>query len=150
MSTTKIGPKHQVTIPKDVFEELHLDIGDILEAEVEGDKLVLVPKRLVGKAPAPKLTAQEQRSLARARKKVEAIRVDLCSARGLTTDEAAVAAKVGVIDPDQRWWWMEDWQKGEREAEQEIRTGKTSRPFSTADEFVEDLKRRVRSRNGRT
>lgn len=51
MSTTKIGPKHQITIPRDVFEELRLDVGDILEAEVESGKIVLAPKQLTEKAP---------------------------------------------------------------------------------------------------
>ena len=102
MSTTKIGPKHQVTIPKDVFDELSLDVGDILEAEVEGGKIVLVPKQLTAKAPVPKLTSNEQTTLARARVKVHKIQKHLESARGLTDAEADVAAKAGLIDRDQR------------------------------------------------
>ena len=31
MGLTKIGPKHQVTIPKTVFERLKLDVGDYLD-----------------------------------------------------------------------------------------------------------------------
>jgi AbrB family looped-hinge helix DNA binding protein len=50
VSTTRIGPKHQITIPKDVFDALHLDVGDILEAEVESGKSFWrqnnLPKRL--------------------------------------------------------------------------------------------------------
>lgn len=33
VATTKIGPKHQVTIPKSVFEALHLEVGDILDVQ---------------------------------------------------------------------------------------------------------------------
>jgi len=33
-------------------------------------------------------------------------------AKGLTRDEAAVAAKAGLIEPDQRYWRTEEWQKG--------------------------------------
>ena len=58
MSTTKIGFKHQVTIPIDAFERLHLEVGDVLEAEVQQGKLILVPKKLTEKAPIPKLTAR--------------------------------------------------------------------------------------------
>ena len=43
MAIIKIGPKHQVTIPKDAFQQLHLEAGDILEARVEGKKLLLIP-----------------------------------------------------------------------------------------------------------
>ncbi len=97
MSTTKIGPKHQVTIPKDVFEALHLEIGDILDAQSQAGRVVLMPKRLVEKAPGPDLTAKEQRVLARARRKIERIRKDLGAARGLTASEAALAARAGLI-----------------------------------------------------
>jgi bifunctional DNA-binding transcriptional regulator/antitoxin component of YhaV-PrlF toxin-antitoxin module len=30
MSITRIGPKHQITIPKDIFKELKLEVGDFL------------------------------------------------------------------------------------------------------------------------
>jgi AbrB family looped-hinge helix DNA binding protein len=144
VSTTKIGPKHQITIPKDVFEALRLDVGDILEAEVESGKIVLAPKQLTEKAPVPKLTPKEHKLLLRARQKIEKIRKDMPSSRGLTEEEADVAAKAGLIDPSQRWWWTEEWQKGEREAESEIRRGRTTGPFSTADELLAHLHQSAR------
>jgi AbrB family looped-hinge helix DNA binding protein len=139
VSITKIGPKHQVTIPKDVFEALHLGVGDILDAEVHGGKLVLVPKRLTEKAPAPKLTSVEQNLLVRARGKIERIRKDLASARGLTSAEADVAARVGLIDADQRWWWTEAWQRGERQAERDLRAGRT-KVVESVEDLIEDLR----------
>src|SRR5438093_1005933 len=111
VSTTKIGPKHQITIPRDVFEELRLDVGDILEAGVERGKIVLVPKQLTEKTPVPKLAPKEQKLLLRARQKIERIRKNLPSSSGLTLEETDVAAKAGLIDQDQRWWWTEEWQK---------------------------------------
>lgn len=141
MGTTKIGPKHQITIPKDVFERLHLEVGDVLETEVQQGKLVLVPKKLMEKAPAPKLTAKEQKLLARAREKIKRIRQDLASAQGLTAAEADVAAKVWLIAHDQRWWWTEQWQKGEREAERDLRASRTQ-AFQSAEQLLEDLRRR--------
>ncbi len=139
MSLAKIGPKHQVTIPKDVFEKLHLEVGDILDTEIQGGKIVLVPKRLMEKAPVPKLSAKEQKLLARARQKIGRIRQDLASAQGLTQKEADTAARVGVIAWDQRWWWTEEWQRGERAAEQNLQVGHT-KSFESVGQLIEDLR----------
>ena len=49
MAVIKIGPKHQVTIPKDVFDSLHLDVGDFLDTSVKDNVIVLIPKKLVPK-----------------------------------------------------------------------------------------------------
>lgn len=50
MAAVKIGPKHQITIPKEVFDVLHLEVGDFLDTCVKDDAIVLVPKKLVAKA----------------------------------------------------------------------------------------------------
>lgn len=47
MATTRIGPKHQITIPQDAFQRLGLQPGDFLEAQVRGEALYLVPQKLV-------------------------------------------------------------------------------------------------------
>ena len=52
MSLTKIGPKHQVTIPKDVFQQLQLAVGDYLDVQYKGRAITLVPQRLVPKDEA--------------------------------------------------------------------------------------------------
>jgi AbrB family looped-hinge helix DNA binding protein len=45
---TKVGPKYQVTIPKEVREALGLKVGDLVQAAVGKDKtIVLRRKRLV-------------------------------------------------------------------------------------------------------
>lgn len=139
MSTTKIGPKHQVTIPKDVFDKLSLEVGDYVDVQEQAGRIVLIPKRLVEKAPVPKLTPKEQKVLARAKRKIEAIRQDLASSRGLTREEADLAARVGLIDRDQRWWWTEEWQSGEREAEKDLRAGRT-KVFESVEDLTNDLR----------
>lgn len=139
MPLTIIGPKHQITIPKQVFERLRLQVRDYLEAEVEGQKIVLTPKRLVAKAPTMKLAPAEQRLLARARTKIKQIQKNLAMAKGLTSAEARVAAKVGLIDRAQLYWWMEEWQKGEREAEVEIREGQV-KSFERIQDLLQDLR----------
>jgi AbrB family looped-hinge helix DNA binding protein len=49
MQTTKISPKHQITIPKEAFEKLHLEVGDFLEVDVTEEGLLLIPKKLISK-----------------------------------------------------------------------------------------------------
>lgn len=49
MPAIKIGPKHQITIPKEVFDSLNLEVGEFLDTRVEDQTIVLVPKKLVAK-----------------------------------------------------------------------------------------------------
>lgn len=139
MALTRIGPKHQITIPKEVFERLQLHVRDYLDAEVEGRKIVLTPKQLAEKAPAPKLSPGEQRLLAGAQVKIERIQKNLIQAKGLTLAEARVAARVGLIDTEQIYWWTEEWQKAEREAEAEIRAG-GAKSFERIEDLLRDLR----------
>jgi AbrB family looped-hinge helix DNA binding protein len=43
-----------------------------------------------------------------------------------------------LIDKDQTWFWTQDWQAAEREAQEELRTGQV-KAFDTLDELVADL-----------
>ena len=61
MGLTKIGPKHQVTIPKTVFERLKLDVGDYLDVAVKGATITMVPKKLIPKDQAWFYTPEWQR-----------------------------------------------------------------------------------------
>jgi antitoxin MazE len=47
MSITRIGPKHQITIPQEVFEQLGLQPEDFLDVQVRDDALYLIPQKLV-------------------------------------------------------------------------------------------------------
>lgn len=47
MSLTRIGPKHQVTVPKDVFTRLKLEAGGYLDVRVTGSKITMVPAKLI-------------------------------------------------------------------------------------------------------
>jgi AbrB family looped-hinge helix DNA binding protein len=49
MQLTRISPKRQITIPKEVFDKLQLEVGDFLEVEATEDGMLLVPKKLVSK-----------------------------------------------------------------------------------------------------
>jgi AbrB family looped-hinge helix DNA binding protein len=52
MPLVKIGPKHQVTIPKEVFEKLRLATGDFLDVQVTEQGILMVPQTLVPKDQA--------------------------------------------------------------------------------------------------
>lgn len=84
--TVKIGPKHQITIPAEVFKKLKLKEGDFLGARVKDAQIVLKPKRLISR--------------------------------------------------DQEWFWSKEWQKKEREADQDIKAGRVSGPFTNAKDLI--------------
>ena len=135
MSTVRIGPSRQVTLPADVLDKLDLGAGDALEAEVRGGKLVLTPKS------AGMLAPEERKLLQQARRKIERIRKDLGRSKGLTPAEADLAARAGLIQKDQRWWWTEAWQGGERQVEQDLKAGRV-KVFESANDLLQDLRKR--------
>jgi AbrB family looped-hinge helix DNA binding protein len=49
LQLTRISPKHQITIPKEAFEKLQLEVGDFLEVETTEEGLLLIPQKLVSK-----------------------------------------------------------------------------------------------------
>jgi AbrB family looped-hinge helix DNA binding protein len=49
MQITRVSPKHQITIPKEAFEKLHLEVGDFLEVETTEEGLLLIPQKLISK-----------------------------------------------------------------------------------------------------
>lgn len=90
MSLCKLGQKNQITIPKKLAEDLHLQPGDILEIKSEGSAIILLPKKLI---PA-----------------------------------------------EQSWFWSREWQKKEKEADEDIKTGRISEAFEDADELIKHLR----------
>jgi hypothetical protein len=51
----------------------------------------------------------------------------------------AFAELLAVTDPDQAWFWTEEWQKGEREADADIKAGRTAGPFKTVEDALKWL-----------
>ena len=86
-----------------------------------------------------KKTSYTTRILARAKDKIKTINEDMLNSKGLTEAEVNVAAKAGLIDPEQKYWWLESWQKGEREAERDGREGRSSSAFETAESLLAHL-----------
>lgn len=91
MATTKIGPKHQVTIPKEVFVKLGLDTGDYLEVAVKESQILMFPQKLIPK--------------------------------------------------DHAWFYTQEWQAKEKEADEAIAHRKVSGPFYSADKAIAHLRK---------
>ena len=49
MAVVRILKHGQITIPKEFREALGLERGDLAEAELEGERVVITPKKLVSK-----------------------------------------------------------------------------------------------------
>jgi len=92
MDWVQVRKKYQITLPKFVREDLHLNEGDLLAIEVRDHELVLRPQKL--------------------------------------------------IDRDQAWYWTPEWQAAEREADQDIQSGRTRR-FTDAEEAIAFLNERA-------
>jgi AbrB family looped-hinge helix DNA binding protein len=52
MPLVKVKPKFQVTIPTEVREAVQIEVGDILEATVQGTTIVLTPKAVIDRVEA--------------------------------------------------------------------------------------------------
>ena len=90
MGMTRVGPRHQVTIPKDVFDKIQLEVGDFLDVRLNGGAITMVPTKLIPK--------------------------------------------------DQAWFYTPEWQKKEKEADQDMASGHVSGPFSTAKALIKHLR----------
>lgn len=47
MPLAKVSSKHQVTIPKEIFEKLKLKPGDYVDVQLRNGKVVLTPKETI-------------------------------------------------------------------------------------------------------
>lgn len=54
MSFARIKEKYQVTIPVSIRRKLGLKVGDVLEATVKDDHILLQPQAVIGKSQALK------------------------------------------------------------------------------------------------
>jgi AbrB family looped-hinge helix DNA binding protein len=60
MPLTKVTRNGQMTIPAEMRRELGIEVGDLIELQVVGDHLILVPKKLIDKSQAYFWTAKPQ------------------------------------------------------------------------------------------
>jgi AbrB family looped-hinge helix DNA binding protein len=104
MPLRKVRKFYQVSLPARLSKKFGIAEGDYVEMEETEDGILVKPVTVTERVPAARLTLKEQRILEKARAKMAKIKVDLASAKGLTKEEARVAAKAGLIDPAQAWW----------------------------------------------
>jgi bifunctional DNA-binding transcriptional regulator/antitoxin component of YhaV-PrlF toxin-antitoxin module len=138
MPLRKVRRFYQVSLPAKLSKKFGIAERDYVEMEPVAEGILVKPVTVTQRVTATRLTPKEQQLLAKA--KIKQINADITSAKGLTKAEARVAAKAGLIDPEQAWWWLESWQKGEREAEEDIRAGRMSGPFESVEEFKRAVK----------
>ena len=63
MLLVKVKPKYQVTIPNAIREKMALEVGDLLEAEVEANRIVLTPKAVIDRGLKESLEEARQGKL---------------------------------------------------------------------------------------
>ena len=76
MSLTKVTRNGQVTIPAEMRRQVGIDEGDLIELEVVGDHLILVPKKLIDKSQAYFWTAEWQTAEREAQRDIDAGRLE--------------------------------------------------------------------------
>jgi antitoxin PrlF len=92
MTRTTLRAKGQLTLPDDIRRAAHLEAGDLLEAEITADGILLRPQKL--------------------------------------------------IDATQAWFWMPEWQAGEREADAD-RAARNVEGFGSGEELIGALRSRT-------
>lgn len=142
MATTKIKERFQVTIPREVRDRFKCEVGDTLDVAYQNGRIVMVPQQIVAKPLIAKLNKQEQVLAQTARVKIQKIGSDHLNSVGLSDDEIQVAIKIGLLDPDEAWWYNEEWQIGEREATSDEKEGRVSEAMEGAElnQYLDDLR----------
>jgi len=85
---TKVTRNGQITLPASVRRRANIEEGDYIAVSVDGDRILLTPKRL--------------------------------------------------IDKSQEYFWTEEWQRGEIEASDDIKAGRTTE-FSDVEDLISSL-----------
>jgi len=75
LPTTKVTRHGQITLPASVRERLGIEEGDLVEIDVEDERAVLIPKKLVDKSQAYFWTRKWQKGERAADEDIKAGRV---------------------------------------------------------------------------
>ena len=124
-----ITSEGHIPLEPEVLASVYMRAGDEVEIEPVTRGVLLI---------RAKSLAQEEARLAQIRQKMARIQDDLAAAEGLTLDEILLAAQYNLIDPEQGYWWSEEWQAGEREVVQEKETEQMA-AFGSVDALLADL-----------
>lgn len=75
------------------------------------------------------------------KEEIDRIKEKMKKRAGLNAKERKIAIEAGLIDPEQEWFWTPGWQRGEKEADEDIRKGRVSKIFESAEEAIAQLKK---------
>lgn len=75
MPLVQVKPRAQVTLPFKIRERLGIKEGDYLEADIEGDKVILVPQALINKFTPSTLSEKGKQRLDEALQQVKTHKV---------------------------------------------------------------------------
>jgi AbrB family looped-hinge helix DNA binding protein len=142
LATTKIKERFQVTIPREVRDRFKCEVGDTLDVVYQNGRIVMVQQQVIAKPQIAKLDKEEQVFAHTAREKIRKIGSNFLNSVGLSDDEIKVAVKIGLIEPDEAWWYEEEWQAGEREASNDLKEGEVSDAMEGAElnQYLDDLR----------
>lgn len=135
----KVRKFYQVSLPARLSRKFGIAEGEYVQMQESREGILVKPVALIERPPIARLTPKEQSLLLRVKAKIAKIKKDITAAKGLTEEEAQIALKVCLIDSGQAWWWLESWQKGEREAEEDIKRGKV-KEFESVEDLIGDLR----------
>jgi AbrB family looped-hinge helix DNA binding protein len=71
MPVVKAGRSRQVVIPKEIWDRLQLEPGDYFEVQLEDNRIVFVPKKLVSKDELWYWSKEGQTEIQRALKEID-------------------------------------------------------------------------------
>lgn len=69
MPISKLGQRRQVVIPKDICDDLGLEVGDFVEVVQEGGRIIIKPKQLVD--PEDTLSPEDEEAVRQGMKDIE-------------------------------------------------------------------------------
>jgi len=93
VARTTLRAKGQLTLPEEIRSAARLEEGDLLDAEVTEEGILLRPRK--------------------------------------------------VIDATQAWFWMPEWQQGEREADADLAAGRAE-AFDSGEDLLDALRARAK------
>ena len=93
MARTTLRARGQLTLPEEIRTAARLEEGDLLDAEITDEGILLRPRK--------------------------------------------------VIDATQAWFWTPEWQRGEREADEELAAG-SAETFGSGEDFLDALRSRAK------
>ncbi len=47
MQITRVSPKRQITIPKEIYDKLHIEANHFFEVDMKETGIVFIPKKLI-------------------------------------------------------------------------------------------------------